>query len=967
MKWKLLLSTAAAVVIGASALWADGGTYPIKKRDGTTIGLEIAADDTLLVQGTMIMNGAFSIPGRLEMSSLDTTITSTSTSKIIAVNMYSPDQMGWYRGTPARLQSSLPAFRSAEQNNSMWRDEAIQLPDYWIGTVTDGGDSVEVWDLVTATKKFYAIRKASGLWGDYALRDMTFQDGRLYLAGTSVHMLDFWRDSAEKWAVNGYSLLRADLSSRNGTVDYTQLDSTVALTSDTCYAVDVMRSPYIGSRGQDAYGRQLPYWVVGGYNGVVAAQYNSMGDMSLYDENGTSPILAAITTPYGIWNGVNISNNRVEWLRSHFGITADSWGATQSFRYSDSPANLTQTAYVRGLATIDGVSMFGAGYPKAYVASTDHLLIVDVNPAGQASLAQKIITNTYVSPTMAGAVTVAFSPASSAQIIGSFSTAGTAGAYTVTSDGPLSHAWTFDGSTNMVRIEDHDDLTLASGFSAYGWIKVDNLSGNGMILSKYVSGSDAEYQVFLGSTERLYATVWDQSESARIGRYYDKALPQTAWTHWATTYDGGTTSAAIKIYVNGQRLDDTDYNSGSGFAAMENLTADLVIGSTNSVGSFFDGYMTPPVITTTILTESEIRSMYEAERKYINSPTPDTLYAGGDVDYIARDARGQRIVHGDENHVAIRDAGGALLDTLRCTSCGNLASAAFMPWPWADSLSVAFGGSGGIRYRGTDPRFVDLGNTSWGNNEAFVITNEALVDSAGTGHFWTWQDAINAVTNSGIKVIRSIRSALYKDPITAITVDGLKLYGAGSTISNQNTTTSPAVTVTAADSVLFDGFKFYTAPGAAGGNQDAFSVTAGSDAGVLRDCTVLDADDDALAIGAGQYWTLDNVHVRDCDDDALELGNYGRVFGGVFSSPSAAFSAGPTPTGKSSTVVGATFTGAASPVIIAASADSVRILGSKVGGQIGVAAGATKVVIANTQTVGGVVDNGTGTIEDNNQ
>jgi hypothetical protein len=195
----------------------------------------------------------------------------------------------------------------------------------------------------------------------------------------------------------------------------------------------------------------------------------------------------------------------------------------------------------------------------------------------------------------------------------------------------------------------------------------------------------------------------------------------------------------------------------------------------------------------------------------------------------------------------------------------------------------------------------------------------------------------------------------------------MKLYGMGSTVTNQNSTTVPALNVSAADSVLIDGFKFYTASGAAGGNQDAVSVASGSDAGVFRDCTVLDADDDAFAISAGAYWTLENCHVRDCDDDALELGNYGKVIGGLYSSPSVAFSAGPTPYGKSSTAIAATFTGAASPVLIAASADSVRILGSKIGGDVSVSAGATKVVIANSQVVGSVVDNGTGTIEDNNQ
>ena len=78
----------------------------------------------------------------------------------------------------------------------------------------------------------------------------------------------------------------------------------------------------------------------------------------------------------------------------------------------------------------------------------------------------------------------------------------------------------------------------------------------------------------------------------------------------AYVYDGGTTPAANKIYIDGIQRDDNDFTSLA-FTAIENLGEDIKIGGTGAgVGGPFGGRIDHTLFYKRILSASEISLLY---------------------------------------------------------------------------------------------------------------------------------------------------------------------------------------------------------------------------------------------------------------------------------------------------------------------------------------------------------------------
>ncbi len=154
----------------------------------------------------------------------------------------------------------------------------------------------------------------------------------------------------------------------------------------------------------------------------------------------------------------------------------------------------------------------------------------------------------------------------------------------VSSTAPIGgYALDFDGSDDYVDCGDHDDFSFGNSssdnpFTIEAWIKMDDAT-NFVVLSKGEAWTTYEYYFGETNSDKFELTLRDNSEAATIGRSYNTALTsyEGKWIHLSSTYDGSKSSSGIKIYMNGQRIDDTDVNNGS-YTAMENLSGSVYIG-----------------------------------------------------------------------------------------------------------------------------------------------------------------------------------------------------------------------------------------------------------------------------------------------------------------------------------------------------------------------------------------------------
>ena len=169
----------------------------------------------------------------------------------------------------------------------------------------------------------------------------------------------------------------------------------------------------------------------------------------------------------------------------------------------------------------------------------------------------------------------------------------------------------FNGSSDYVEIGDHNDFSVAdNAHSMAAWVKMDDAT-NFPIIFKDDQGSNREYGFgTLAADDKLRVFLYDQDASAYIGRKYDTALTskENTWQHCAYTYDGSTASSGIKLYIDGVRVDDTDYETGT-YVSMENLDNNVHIGRQGS--SYADGNIAQVGIWNAALTQEQIQSIKE--------------------------------------------------------------------------------------------------------------------------------------------------------------------------------------------------------------------------------------------------------------------------------------------------------------------------------------------------------------------
>jgi hypothetical protein len=192
-----------------------------------------------------------------------------------------------------------------------------------------------------------------------------------------------------------------------------------------------------------------------------------------------------------------------------------------------------------------------------------------------------------------------------------------------------------DGTNQYVSVADDDLLsfggTVDHDFSVSSWVRATDAT-NFTILGKGIYNTSAEYRFFIDANDKINFQIYDESvDSCYLGRLYDTALTssQGEWIYLVATYDFSVgNSAGIKIYLNGNQVDDTNSeNSAGSYVAMENLAADLFIGRYDV--NYAKGALDEVKITNRVLSADEVKHLYESEKRsqlHANKVTTHTLY-----------------------------------------------------------------------------------------------------------------------------------------------------------------------------------------------------------------------------------------------------------------------------------------------------------------------------------------------------
>lgn len=168
-----------------------------------------------------------------------------------------------------------------------------------------------------------------------------------------------------------------------------------------------------------------------------------------------------------------------------------------------------------------------------------------------------------------------------------------------------------DGSDDYMSIPDADIFSMGNGsgtdnaFSISAWFNADNIA------SFYFATKDVG-----GSREWDFRTVGSQlhffafgTGGGYIGRKYSTNLNTGRWYHAVVTYDASKASSGIKLYLNGTRVDDADYASGT-FTASKNTSTEVRVGGLEIGPGFSNGLIDEVAIFNSELSVSNVSSMY---------------------------------------------------------------------------------------------------------------------------------------------------------------------------------------------------------------------------------------------------------------------------------------------------------------------------------------------------------------------
>jgi len=144
------------------------------------------------------------------------------------------------------------------------------------------------------------------------------------------------------------------------------------------------------------------------------------------------------------------------------------------------------------------------------------------------------------------------------------------------------NAVSFDGNSDYVHVPYESIPSFGvKEFTIEGWIYMNNLSGNQIIVDKYASGNSQSFQIYYRSTGT--SLTFYVGSSVLLQDPSSSTISTQTWHHFAVTRDS---SGNVRLYVDG--LKKAQSTSNVSFDSAINLHLG-VQGSTST--NYFNGYM----------------------------------------------------------------------------------------------------------------------------------------------------------------------------------------------------------------------------------------------------------------------------------------------------------------------------------------------------------------------------------------
>jgi len=198
----------------------------------------------------------------------------------------------------------------------------------------------------------------------------------------------------------------------------------------------------------------------------------------------------------------------------------------------------------------------------------------------------------------------------------------------VRTEGKISQALSFDGVDDVVQTG--TVIGPQSAYSASVWMKPSTVAGAVLIIGMWTTGGNS-YTQFYRSGTSICARI-NQTDSIYIGRCAASAVTAGEWKQAMMTWSGGTTNAAVKIFINGVQVDNSDDGAGvftapGAGAVPRNIGAQG--GGVTAYSNFFNGLIDDVRIYNRALSVDEIKRLYKmGATNKINVPRKDTLKEG---------------------------------------------------------------------------------------------------------------------------------------------------------------------------------------------------------------------------------------------------------------------------------------------------------------------------------------------------
>ncbi|GAI16215.1 unnamed protein product, partial [marine sediment metagenome] len=131
--------------------------------------------------------------------------------------------------------------------------------------------------------------------------------------------------------------------------------------------------------------------------------------------------------------------------------------------------------------------------------------------------------------------------------------------FVATKTNPEFYVQNFAGPNLCDITIDYVSITPVKPFSISAWVNMHDAT-RFYIATKGVYNVDCEWQFRTHDDDKLHFRLCDESvDNCYLGRKYDTALTayENQWLHFVATYNGGTSSNDIKIYLNGKQVDDS--------------------------------------------------------------------------------------------------------------------------------------------------------------------------------------------------------------------------------------------------------------------------------------------------------------------------------------------------------------------------------------------------------------------------